>query len=113
MGKGRNWGSLPQGGLFTVVLAARYDNPFDELERDEMAGVYYIPAEDPLSAAHRAADILRSELRDEGEVEVEVKVMSVFAGRQTPIALETEDDNPWNFDLETEQGPPDGPTRLC
>ncbi len=113
MGKGANWGDLPQGGLFTVVLSASFDNYYDEYERDEMAGVYYVPADDALSAAQAAAELMRSELQEEGESAVQVKVMSVFTGRQEPIELESEDEGFWGHDLETEQGPPDGPNRLC
>ncbi|MEM7224373.1 MAG: hypothetical protein AAF495_15440 [Pseudomonadota bacterium] len=113
MGKGANWGDLPQGGLFTVVLAASFDNYYDEFERDEMAGVYYVPADDALGAAQAAADLMRAELLEEGECEIQVKVMSVFAGRQEPIEVEAEEEGSWAYDLETEPGPPDGPTRLC
>ena len=113
MGKGANWGDSPQGGLFTVVLSASFDNFYDEYERDEMAGVYYVPADDALSAAKAAVDLMRVELQAEGESAVEVKVMSVFTGRQVPIELESEDEGFWGYDLETGQGPPDGPTRPC
>ena len=104
MGKGANIGYLPNGGLFTVVLLATFEDALDPDLLDELAGVYYVPADNARSAAQTAADIMRHELIEDGERPLEVKVSAVFAGRHDPLLVNPEDDETRGYDLEDTPG---------